>query len=420
MWSTSTTPLELERAPLRSSIPQDAVEYTAEAGPATHPEVEVVVATSANGNYPSSHNVASDYMPQYTISRASSYLSDVRSSAETHILNRSRGLVRSVSKQLLPLRTIKCGICLEHVVEEDCYSFTGGDYDPPGTPPALSSESGHGDAHDIRSSSVTSRKPINGCGHMYCQDCLAAYVRSQIYDFNPSPSCPYVGDDPPTTYNQSRDLEAATSGGGIVETYNKIPSEAAEALEPPGAASSHGCGARASEADVLWLLQCDSANYDASDDIAKYRRVRTLNSNKNYRECPRPDCGHLQLPSTDFLGRAQPTMVCGACSLEYCFEHGGAHPGEPCMAYIRRTALEEASSRDYMHRTLKCKPCPQCGLATEKNRGCNHMAVRSICSIYTIQYLVVAGLLVECITRTFRFVRFATPFVRCLLFKKYS
>jgi hypothetical protein len=48
------------------------------------------------------------------------------------------------------------------------------------------------------------------------------------------------------------------------------------------------------------------------------------------------------------------------------------------MAYIRRTALEEASSRDYMHRTLKCKPCPECGLATEKNRGCNHMAVRFI------------------------------------------
>jgi len=370
MWSTSSSPLELERAPLRSSIPPDAVEYTSEAGPVTLPDVEVVIATSANGNSPSR---ASDFMPQYTISRASSYLSDVRSSAETHILNRSRGLVRSVSKQLLPLRTLKCGICLEHVVEEDCYSFTGGDYEAPSiTPPLLSSESGHGEAHGS-SSSVSNRKPVNGCGHMYCQDCLAAYVRSQIYDFNPSPSCPYVGPDPPTTYNQSRDLEAATDSGNV-DTH-RAPLVAAEA---PAAVTSHGCGARASEADVLWLLQCDSANYDATEDIAKYHRVRTLNSNKDYRECPRPGCGHLQLPSIGFLGRAQPTMVCGACSLEYCFEHGGAHPGEPCMAYIRRTALEEASSRDYMHRTLKCKPCPECGLATEKNRGCNHMAVRFI------------------------------------------
>jgi hypothetical protein len=139
-----------------------------------------------------------------------------------------------------------------------------------------------------------------------------------------------------------------------------------------------GCGARASEADVLWLLpRAASTSHDAGVLLAKYRRVRTLASNHKYRECPRPGCGHLQLPEADFWGRPQPRMVCRNCALPYCFEHGGAHPGEPCMAYVRRTSRDDASSRDYMRRTLKCKACPQCGLATEKNRGCNHMAVKT-------------------------------------------
>ena len=82
----------------------------------------------------------------------------------------------------------------------------------------------------------------------------------------------------------------------------------------------------------------------------------------------------MQLPrSAGWLGwrRVDPRMVCEACALPYCFEHATQHgPQEPCVDFVRRATADERASRDFMRRTLKCKPCPECGLATEKNRGC--------------------------------------------------
>jgi len=209
-----------------------------------------------------------------TLRRASSYLTEVGASLHTTVLHSRSALVRSVSDKILPRPTVFCGICLEHVAREECYSFSGGDFD--------------------RDAAGAAELELTGCDHLYCVDCLRGYIISAITDFNPAPTCPFQGSS---------------------ETADAFSAPFAGADEHHKDGVGFGCGARASEADVRHLLRDLGGGGEL---LKKYEKVRVITSNRDFRECP--GCGHLQLPARDFLRRVKPAMTCGQCGSKFCFE----------------------------------------------------------------------------------------------------
>jgi len=67
-------------------------------------------------------------------------------------------------------------------------------------------------------------------------------------------------------------------------------------------------------------------------------------------------------------------MVCRSetCDHEFCFIHQNQHTKEiTCAHYEAKTRLEEKKNKAW--ESANTKKCPKCGVATEKNQGCNHM-----------------------------------------------
>jgi len=77
----------------------------------------------------------------------------------------------------------------------------------------------------------------------------------------------------------------------------------------------------------------------------------------------------------DVEGGVVADMACGACGAQFCYFHSNAHPGRSCEEYQRQVAKEERIMMDGALRGTK--PCPICGIATEKLSGCNHMTCSS-------------------------------------------
>jgi hypothetical protein len=217
------TPLRAKKSNDDSGIIYQAVDMPS----LTQPEPIIIRSTS-------SPYVMSSYL--------SESLAEVGSNIQSHVKDTQSRLVRSLSSRILPRPTVYCGICLELVDKSDVYSFTGG----------------------------TIPGGLETCGHEYCKECLESYLRSQIIDFNPTPACPFTDPiDPLDNLENGNHLAADEEANALV------------------ARSGYGCGARASQADVKFIIKDPVV-------LAKYERVVQLKSNKNYRECPK--CAHLQLP----------------------------------------------------------------------------------------------------------------------------
>lgn len=92
------------------------------------------------------------------------------------------------------------------------------------------------------------------------------------------------------------------------------------------------------------------------------------------RECPR--CGslcrhHCYDTASDLevgVKQQDAEMTCGSCGKQFCYFHSNAHEGQTCEEYEKQIRKQEECT------ALKnTKPCPNCGIKTEKNGGCNHM-----------------------------------------------
>ena len=171
----------------------------------------------------------------------------------------------------------------------------------------------------LANAAETDRFFIEGCNeanHMFCSECMHGYIKSQV--------------------------EAAIT---IVAC--------------PG--TSPGCGG------VIGIDRVRNVVASTGDEhlIDQVERFHAMNSNENFRECPK--CNE---PNT--TGSPEdPDIVCGKCGEKYCFIHANAHPNMNCTQYAQSKFKEDKINRDFIEETTK--ECPVCKTKTYKNGGCNHM-----------------------------------------------
>jgi hypothetical protein len=96
----------------------------------------------------------------------------------------------------------------------------------------------------------------------------------------------------------------------------------------------------------------------------KYIRFKEMKQHPNYRECP--FCNQSTLGE-----ESSPEITCDQCHQKYCYMHANAHPNQSCHQYTREQLKSQLKSLAMIKTTTR--NCPQCGAATEKNGGCNHM-----------------------------------------------
>lgn len=113
--------------------------------------------------------------------------------------------------------------------------------------------------------------------------------------------------------------------------------------------------------------------FTTAEVYAKYERFRQMRQDATLRQCPQ--CGSLCKPEEDEDGGVKAEMLCGTCGTEFCYYHSNAHTGRSCEEYQRQVAKEERLAIDGALRGTR--PCPSCGIATEKLNGCNHMTCSS-------------------------------------------
>mmetsp|Transcript_1600 Transcript_1600/g.1793 ORF Transcript_1600/g.1793 Transcript_1600/m.1793 type:complete len:310 (-) Transcript_1600:121-1050(-) len=88
------------------------------------------------------------------------------------------------------------------------------------------------------------------------------------------------------------------------------------------------------------------------------RKRQHMRTNPDCKWCPECDMENLKVDN-------ERDIECAYCETSYCFQCGlKSHPGEPCDA---DEMFEQYASE------MNIKKCPKCGLATQKNSGCNSM-----------------------------------------------
>ncbi|CAM9247300.1 unnamed protein product [Ectocarpus sp. 13 AM-2016] len=215
---------------------------------------------------------------------------------------------------------------------------------------------------------------LSACGHVFCRECLKAYVTSKINDAEVYPACfnvdegfraveggekvegsVGVGREGASGWGRRRgggDLQRAGGGGGGGGRRRQQNGQ-------PREEKREGCGAVISPSDIKDLIKTDAGTQ------RKYARFLFSREHKAARECPR--CTKLSV--------GNPTvsleMRCGECGCVFCYEHGGAHQGKPCAEYVEATADETNRTMALIGRMTK--PCPGCQTPVEKLGGCNQM-----------------------------------------------
>lgn len=158
---------------------------------------------------------------------------------------------------------------------------------------------------------------LSTCGHSFCKDCLAGYLRAQIENRQTHPVC----------------------------------------FAPDGKGGA--CGAEVEASDI-------KAAADA-DTIVKYQHW-LKKDDASFVECPK--CGKLQRGDP-----LRPWMACSdiRCKQQFCFTHQTRHGAEtPCAAFEASERVRQRRDRQYMSKHTQ--KCPRCAAPTEKNQGCNHIS----------------------------------------------
>eukprot|EP00467_Chlorarachnion_reptans_P003097 CAMPEP_0114513744 /NCGR_PEP_ID=MMETSP0109-20121206/15758_1 /TAXON_ID=29199 /ORGANISM="Chlorarachnion reptans, Strain CCCM449" /LENGTH=296 /DNA_ID=CAMNT_0001693687 /DNA_START=30 /DNA_END=917 /DNA_ORIENTATION=+ len=164
---------------------------------------------------------------------------------------------------------------------------------------------------------VSTGYKLKACGHYFCQSCLADYLESQFQSKQTHPRCFFLtdGKKPCNTEIDVGDLKAVST-------------------------------------PEAWK---------------KYIYFTNKETNENYIDCPK--CKLQQIGNS-----REPWTVCKSetCNHEFCFVHQNQHPKtQTCAEYEAQVRLEE--KKNNVWKAVRTKKCPKCGVATEKNHGCNHM-----------------------------------------------
>ena len=161
---------------------------------------------------------------------------------------------------------------------------------------------------------------ILGCGHSFCAECLSTFVGSSVREGRVDVRCPYWLDE-----------------------------------------EDAPCGVALDEDELLHTL--------ADDDYERFLRFFRRAADPAATECP--GCGAF------FSAADKDDCTCPVCFLVFCREHGTSHAPGPasCARYERRLARKHAREerRSRLRVLESTKPCPGCGIHTEKTMGCNHM-----------------------------------------------
>jgi len=106
------------------------------------------------------------------------------------------------------------------------------------------------------------------------------------------------------------------------------------------------------------------------DILDKYVRFTRMRQDPELRQCARSGCGTLCRPLHNADGEIVAEMKCEKCGQEFCYYHSNAHEGASCDAYRLEIARAERLQSTILEGT---RPCPSCGITTDKISGCNHM-----------------------------------------------
>eukprot|EP00456_Euglypha_rotunda_P057594 TRINITY_DN4765_c0_g1_i4.p1 TRINITY_DN4765_c0_g1~~TRINITY_DN4765_c0_g1_i4.p1 ORF type:complete len:439 (-),score=-0.43 TRINITY_DN4765_c0_g1_i4:10-1326(-) len=120
------------------------------------------------------------------------------------------------------------------------------------------------------------------------------------------------------------------------------------------------CDAPVSPKDIKEIV--DEKNWE------KYERFVKMKMDDSYVSCPK--CNQLQKGS-----RLSPMMHCERkdCAAEFCFFHSGAHVGETCSQYKKRTKQDFKRDLAFVQETAIICPNMCCRTPISKVSGCNHM-----------------------------------------------
>lgn len=163
---------------------------------------------------------------------------------------------------------------------------------------------------------------LGGCGHVFCNDCIAGYLESRIRDGQTHLPCPFLP-------------EGDTDTGGL----------------------DTGCAISINDGDVSMI--------GGPALLERLERFRQMRQDASYRDCPQ--CSNPVLGGSAW----RPNLTCGGCSLTFCFVHSNAHPGQTCRQYERARRVQERDAAAAI--AAISRPCPGCKTPIMRTGGCNHM-----------------------------------------------
>lgn len=129
--------------------------------------------------------------------------------------------------------------------------------------------------------------------------------------------------------------------------------------------------------------------YSTTEVMMRYEilgMLRVIQAMPNFVWCLSPKCKSGQIHQD---GDKAPIVTCVACGFKMCFTHQVAwHPQFTCSQFEARrrapgmTIATEAQLAKEEEKTVAAlrrytKPCPKCGVKTEKAGGCDHMTCKS-------------------------------------------
>lgn len=206
--------------------------------------------------------------------------------------------------------------------------------------------------------------PLEKCGHHFCKECIASYVRFKVLNGNVYPKCCF---DPESPIQFVKFLRKETGEEDTVPADMNMRTRSNDSSGPGHADSvaqirPQPCEIFISHADILRILE------DDMDALEKYFRFKYCAENKDARECPTCHVFYIGNPTVT------PKIVCTKCDRTFCFFHANAHDFNKfptCAEYEASVAEELKDSIDLIHSVAK--RCPQCQMMVMKSGGCNHM-----------------------------------------------
>lgn len=208
--------------------------------------------------------------------------------------------------------------------------------------------------------------PLEKCGHHFCKECIASYVRFKVVNGNVYPKCCFDPESPIQFVKFLRKETGEEDAAADVNLKTRSNDSSATGQQPVtdtvAPKRPQPCDIFISHADILRILE------DDMDALEKYFRFKYCAENKDARECPTCHVFYIGNPTVT------PRIVCTKCDRTFCYFHANAHDFDKfptCAEYEASVAEELKDSVDLIHSVAK--RCPQCQMMVIKSGGCNHM-----------------------------------------------